>query len=69
VIGSVRLAIHAIPVKWLNNHKFTVHMSAFFLMILPPIPLYFAAQQGAIVWSWVLLAIVVLGNLLAISIR
>lgn len=56
-------------VKWLNNHKFAVYMSVFFLVILPPIPLYFAAQQDAIVWIWILLAVVVLGNLLAISIR
>ncbi len=56
-------------VKWLNNHKFAVQVSAFFLMILPSIALYFAAQQGAIVIIWVLLAGVVLGNLLAISVR
>jgi len=56
-------------VNWLNNHKFAVYASAFFLIILPPIPLYFAAQQGAIVWIWVLMAVVVLGNLLVLSIR
>jgi len=56
-------------VKWLNNHKFAVHLAAFILMILPPIALYFAAQQGATVWVWALLAVVCLGNLLAISIR
>ena len=56
-------------VKWLNDHKFAVHLSAFILMILPPIALYFAAQEGATVWIWGLLAVVFLGNLLAISIR
>ena len=55
-------------VKWLNNNKFAIHLAAFILMILPPIALYFAAQQGATVWIWALIAVVCFGNLLAVSV-
>jgi len=44
----------------------TTHPLAFLLMILPPIPLYFAAQAGAAAWIWVFLGLFVLGNILAL---
>ena len=41
-------------------------MLAFILMVMPAIPLYFAAQQDAIMLIWGLLTIVVSGNILAL---
>ena len=49
---------------WLRKHKFEAHSIAFLLMILPPIPLYLAAQKGAQSWIILLLIPVVLGNVL-----
>jgi hypothetical protein len=36
------------------------------LMLIPPIPMYFAAQNGATVLIWFLIGIVIIGNLLVI---
>ncbi len=55
--------------KWLSKNKFEVHLAAFFLMIIPPIPLYYAAQSGATGLIWALLAFVICGNLLALISR
>jgi hypothetical protein len=54
---------------WLNKNKFTAHLLAFLLMILPPAGMYFAAGQGAAGWIWILLGLVILGNLLAIGVE
>ena len=45
----------------------TFHPLAFLLMILPPILLFYAAQAGAVAWIWVLLSLVILGNVLALA--
>jgi hypothetical protein len=50
----------------LKEHKFRLHLSALLLMLVPPIPMYFAAQAGATGLVWFLVAFVVLGNLLVI---
>lgn len=51
---------------WLNRHKFQAYLLAFVLMVLPPVPLYLAARQGAFAWIWLLIGLVVVGNVLAI---
>ena len=55
--------------KWLTKNKFEVHLAAFLLMVLPPIPLYFAAQKGATGLIWLLIGLVICGNLLALISR
>jgi hypothetical protein len=50
----------------LKEFKFQLHLGALLLMLIPPIPMYFAAQAGASGLVWLLVAIVVLGNLLVI---
>lgn len=52
--------------RWLSGHKFQAFLIVFVLLSLPPIGLYFAAQSTT--WVLVLLAMVVLGNLLAVLI-
>ena len=55
--------------QFLSAHKFQAHLLAFLLMVLPPAGMYLAARAGAFTWIWILLAIVVLGNLLAIVVK
>jgi len=55
--------------KWMNDHKFGIALIAFGLMLLPPIGMYYAAQQNATDWIWGLLAVVVVGNLIACQIK
>jgi hypothetical protein len=50
----------------LSGNKFRLHLTALLLMLIPPIPLYFAAQDGATALIGGLVAIVVLGNILVI---
>ena len=50
----------------MSDHKFKVHLLAFALMVLPPIPMYMAAQHNAAGWIWFLLGFVVAGNLLVL---
>jgi hypothetical protein len=52
--------------QYFKQRRFQVHILAFLLMILPPVAMYFAAQQGITGAIWALLALVVLGNLLAL---
>jgi hypothetical protein len=51
---------------WLYRRKFQAYLLAFALMVLPPVPLYLAARQGADAWIWLLIGLVVFGNILAI---
>jgi len=50
----------------LREHKFKLHLTALLLMLIPPIPMYFAAQNGANVLIWFLIGVVILANLLVI---
>lgn len=52
--------------NYLKENKFRLHLTALILMLVPPIPMYFAAQAGAAGLIWLLVAIVVLGNILVI---
>ena len=54
---------------WLSAHKFRAHLSAFILMILTPVALYFAAQRDALGWIWGLLVVIILANILLIFVR
>lgn len=54
---------------WLKSHKFSANLIAFLLMVLPCVPLYFAANAGAQLWMIVCLALISAGNLLAVLIR
>jgi hypothetical protein len=55
--------------NWLKSHKFEAHTLSFFLMVLPPAGMFYAAQSGAEGLIWALLALVVSGNLLAVALR
>jgi len=54
--------------RWLQRYKFQVTLTVFLLMLLPAVPLYYSIQAGAIMISLLLLALIMLGNLLALII-
>lgn len=56
-------------VNWFKTHKFEAHLLSFLLMILPSVGMYYAAQADADGLILGLLGLVVMGNLLAITIR
>lgn len=51
---------------WKSRSKFTNHLVAFLLIIIPSALLYPAANHGATGWILFLLALVVAGNILAV---
>ena len=58
----------------MKSHKFAFAFLALLLMLLPPVGMYFAVdttvpQDNAIPLIWVLIAIVVLGNVLALKVK
>lgn len=53
----------------ISRHAFETHTAALLLMLLPAVPLYLAAQQGATGWIWPLIGIIVLGNLLVLAVK
>jgi predicted ABC-type exoprotein transport system permease subunit len=56
-------------IKWLRTNKYESYLLAFALMVLAPIPMYFAAQQAAYGWIWSLIGLIVIGNLIALVVR
>lgn len=55
--------------KWLREHAFKVHLAAFLLMIVPGALLYPAGANQAVEWVWMLLGLVVTGNILVLLVR
>lgn len=54
------------PFQWLRKHTFETHLIAFLVMTLPAIALYFAAQSNLPGVIWILIGIVIAGNLLVL---
>jgi hypothetical protein len=50
----------------LRENKFKLHLTALMMMLIPPIPMFWAAQNGASGLIWWLVGIVILGNLIVI---
>jgi hypothetical protein len=55
--------------KWLHKNTFKIHVAAFLLMIISSGLLYPAATSQAVGWVWVLLGLVVTGNILVLLVR
>lgn len=56
-------------INWIKNHKFETHLTAFLLMVIPSVGLYFAANAGVTALIWGLLGVFAFGNLLAIVVK
>ena len=54
---------------FLRNNKFETYSIAFLLMMIPPIPMYFAAQSGNEPLIGFLLGVFILGNLLVLIVK
>ncbi|UCD99063.1 MAG: hypothetical protein JSV42_19350 [Chloroflexota bacterium] len=52
----------------LSEKKFKLHLVALLLMLIPSVPMFFAAQYSATGLIWFLVGIVVLGNLIVVFI-
>jgi hypothetical protein len=50
----------------LRENKFKLHLTALLMMLIPPIPMFWVAQNGASGLIWLLLGIIILGNLIVI---
>jgi hypothetical protein len=53
----------------LQKNTNTVYMVSFLLMLLSPVPMYFALQGGQSGWAYFLLALFILGNVLLLLVR
>jgi hypothetical protein len=50
--------------KWLRTHPFETHTIAFAMMMVPPLLVYLATNNGAYGMGGALLGIIVLGNIM-----
>ena len=64
-----RVYENMIILKWLSEHKFIVHPTAFLLMVVPPFPMFLAARTDADKLVWIMLIPVIVGNILALLTR
>jgi hypothetical protein len=55
--------------QWLKKHRFAISITAFLLMLLPPLGMILAARHDAQGWIWGLLVAVVAGNLIALGVK
>ena len=55
--------------QWMRKHTYEAYLIAFTLMIVAPALLYNTVRQGWGGWTWVLLFVVVVGNLIALFVR
>jgi hypothetical protein len=55
--------------QWVKSNKQSAYTVAILLMLLPTIPLYFAAQATSIPGVLIWLGMILAGNLLALFIR
>ncbi|MEA3351563.1 MAG: hypothetical protein U9Q82_13160 [Chloroflexota bacterium] len=55
--------------SWLSKHKFKAHLTAFLLMVIPSAGLYFGALRPSTGVIWILVAVISLGNILAMLVK
>jgi len=53
----------------LQKHTYAVHSIAFASMVFASLGLYFAANTGSLVWTWVLLGIFGFANVLVLFVK
>ena len=55
--------------KWLSNHKFQAHLTAFVLMVLTSVGMIFALPSEANALTWVMVVLFAAANVLALFIE
>jgi len=56
-------------IPWLRKHSFQAHALALGIMVTSAAAMYFTAGLEAISWTWGLMGLFILGNLLELAIR
>ena len=56
-------------VNWLSKRKFQAHLTAFLLMVVSSIGMIFSIQHNSSPFTWLMIAVFALANLLAIIIK
>lgn len=54
--------------KWLQDHAYAAHVTAFLIMLAAPVLMFAAAQRAAPEWIYPPLALFILANLLELFI-
>ena len=54
---------------WLSENKYQVHLTAFLLMIVSAVGMFFAARNDIDVLIWVLIGVVAFANLVVVLTR
>ena len=52
----------------LTKRKFQLYLLAFLMMVIPPVPMYFAISNGNIPAVWCLLVVIISANILVLII-
>ena len=52
----------------LPKRKFQLYLVAFLMMVIPPVPMYFALGNGSIALVWCLLVVIISANILVLII-
>lgn len=52
----------------LTKHKIQLYLVAFLMMVIPPVPMYFAIANGGTPLVWCLLLVIILANILVLII-
>ena len=55
--------------NWLSKYKFQAHLSAFLLMVISSIGMIFLKWEGSTPFTWLMIAIFAIANVLAIFIK
>jgi hypothetical protein len=55
--------------RWLQSRSNKVQLISFLLMILSPIPMFFAVRGGQSGWLYFLIGLFILGNVLVLLVR
>ena len=56
-------------IRWLQARSNKVQLISFLLMLIPPVPMYFAVQNGQNGWVIFMMAMFILGNFLILLVR
>ena len=56
-------------ISWLSKHKFQAHLSAFLLMVVSSIGMIASMQDADSPFTWLMIAVFALANILAVFIK
>ena len=56
-------------INWIRKHKFQAHLTAFLLMVFSSLGMLLLIRQESTSFTWLLIAIFAMANILAIFIK